>query len=91
MMNWMKGADKNQRYLMQNSLDLTQYGFERVDEFTYKNDKYFSVVLSDWFVVFSSRQFTRAIDYNKIEAFLKEEGFIKQDTINQESPKSGSK
>lgn len=89
-MNWIDGADKNQRYLIQNSLNLSEYGFEKIDELTYKNDKYFLVVLSEWFAVFSSRSKTRAVDYNEIEAFLKEEGYTKN-TINQESSKSGSK
>jgi len=84
----MKMLTKDDRYEYQNSLDLRQFGFEKVGNYEYRHKEFFSVMLGEWFAVFSSKRYTKAVEYDKVEAYLKEIGFTKN-TISQESSKSG--
>jgi len=79
---------KNERYVLRHSLDLESYGFIKVSQSEYRNDDFFCVFLGEWFVVFSSKQFTTAIAYDKVEQFLHSRGFVKN-MSSQEDPGSG--
>jgi|GEM_PF-6496978 len=78
------------RYEYRHTIDLIQYGFEKIGNYAYRHEKFFSVELMENFAIFSSKRYTKAVEYDKIETYLNEIGLIKN-TINQGSPKSGDK
>ena len=64
----------DERFNFRNSLDLQKYGFEKIGNYEYRHERFFNVMLGELFVVFSSQRYTKAIEYDKVESYLKEIG-----------------
>jgi len=75
---------KDEYFQWRNDLDLSSWGFEKMSAFEYRSNDYFNVTLFEKTVMFCSKQFTTAVDYDKVEVFLMDKGLTKN-TISQES------
>lgn len=81
-------ANRLQRYIAYHTLDLRDWGFTKTGPKSYKGHGFISVLLGKYFAVFSCRRYTKSIDYNNVDAFLREKG-IRKNTISQESREPG--
>ncbi len=68
---------KDQKYKYRHTLDLRKWGFEQPSDYEYKNEHFLSVIFYEDSVVFSCKQFTRSVQYDKVEEFLLSKGFKK--------------
>ena len=79
----MQKLSKAERAEIREKLDLTKFGFEKIDHTTYRSDQYFNVGLFEWCVMFSSKNHTRIVPYDKIKAFLKDIKNANKNTMRQ--------
>lgn len=78
----MTTLTSEERKTIRESLDLRDWGFEKVSAFGYRDTRYFAVTLSEWYIVFSCKRYTTPVDYADIDAYLIEMGYTK-DMIGQ--------
>lgn len=80
---------RNQRYKIRESLDLREWGFEKIGAYEYKGGQWFAISLMEYFIIFSSQAFTTPVAYDRIEHYLRQQGI--QKTTGQENRGSADK
>lgn len=65
------------------SINLEHWGFEKVSDYEFKNADYFNVITGQWNVLFSSKHDTIPVEYDRLEQFLLNKGYVKKQEAGQ--------